>query len=171
MKKVLFSLFLAAAFVSAKAQTLTIDSEKAVVKFNYVKEKVEGTVTGIKATVTFDINDLTNAVIEGTAEVKALTTGNKQRDTHLHSDDYFKSGKYPQIKFKSTSFEKTETGYKMKGKLTITGTEKDVEFTFTFNNNTFEGKAAIYMNDFGVFTQKNRDDSKVLLRVTIPVKA
>jgi polyisoprenoid-binding protein YceI len=170
MKKALFSLFLVATVVASKAQTFTVDSEKAIVKFNYVKEKVEGTVGSIKATVTFDVNDLSKATFEGTADVKALTTGNKQRDTHLHSDDYFKAGKYPQMKFKSTSFEKTETGYKMKGKLTITGTEKDVEFIFTFNNNTFEGKAAIYMNDFGVFTQKNRDDSKVLLKVTIPVK-
>jgi polyisoprenoid-binding protein YceI len=169
MKKLMLSLFIAGSIASAYAQTFKVDTEKSIVKFNYLKEKVEGSIGGIKATITFDVNDLSKSTIEGTAEVKTLSTGNKQRDTHLQSDDYFKMGKFAQMQFKSTSFEKTETGYKMKGKLTISGTEKEVEFNFTFNNNTFEGKAAIYMNDFGVFTQKNKDDSKVLLRVTIPV--
>lgn len=171
MKKVMYTLFLVASFATATAQSFKVDTDKAVVNFNYVKEKVTGSIGGIKATINFDINDLTKSSISGTAEVSTLSTGNKQRDTHLQSDDYFKMGKFAQMKFKSTSIEKTDEGYKMKGLLTISGTEKEVEFTFTFNNNVFEGKAAIFMNDFGVFSQKKMEDSKVLLKVSIPVKS
>lgn len=170
MKKAFIILFLLAFSSVAKAQSLTVDTEKAIVKFNYVKEKAEGAISGIKATIIFDGADLSNATITGTATVKTLTTANKARDKHLQSDDYFKAAKYPQMLFKSTSIEKTDAGYKMKGLLTITGVEKEVEFTFTFSSNLFEGKGAIYLNDYGVFTQKNREDSKVLLRVSIPIK-
>ena len=170
MKQIIFTLFTLLSIVSIKAQELKIDNEKAVVKFNYVIDKATGTVSGLKAKIVFDLNDLTKSHIEGTVDVTTLETGNKQRDTHLQSSDFFDTKKYPIMKFKSTSFEKTPEGYKMIGKLTICDIEKDIEIKFTYDNNVFEGKSKIYSNDFGIAKKKKREDSAILLKFIIPVK-
>jgi polyisoprenoid-binding protein YceI len=168
--KQLICLFLFTALGSAAwGQTLKIDTEKAVVKFNFLKHEVTGTVKGITGAVLFDVSDLTKSTIEGTAEVKTISTGTKQRDEHLMESEYFNAAKYPLMKFKSTTIEAVEDGYKMSGVLTIKDVEKTIDFKFTFNTNIFEGKATIYSNDFGIATEKVRDDSKIVIKVYIPV--
>jgi polyisoprenoid-binding protein YceI len=169
MIKLILTLTILFTAVHLTAQSLTLDAEKAVVNFNYVSEKVNGKISGIKATIHFDADHLSKSSITGTAQVKTLTTGIKKRDEHLYSADYFNADKYPVMSYTSTSFEKTETGYKMKGNLTISGNESPVEFTFTFVNSTFEGTAIIYMNDFKVMTKKERENSKVVLKVYFPI--
>ena len=83
--------------------------------------------------------------------------------------EYFNAAKFPQMKFKSTTIETAEDGYKMTGDLTIKDVTKSITFKFTFNANLFEGKATIYSNDFGIATEKVRDDSKISIRVYVPV--
>jgi polyisoprenoid-binding protein YceI len=168
MKKLIILLITSMVVFYGSAQSFTLDTDKAVVNFNYVKEKVTGSITGIKATIVFDIADLSKSSISGSADVKTLTTGIKKRDEHLKTDDYFNAPKYPVMSFKSTSFESIENGYLMKGKMTIAGTEKEMNFRFNFTNGTFEGTGTIYMNDFNIAGKKDREDSKVLLKVTFP---
>ncbi len=170
MKQIIFTLFTLLSIVSIKAQELKIDTEKAVVKFNYVIDKATGTISGIKAKMVFDLSDVSKSHIEGTADVTTLETGNTQRDSHLQSSDFFDTKKFPIMKFKSTSFEKTAEGYKMIGKLTICDVEKEIEIKFTYENNVFEGKSKIYSNDFGIAKKKKREDSAILLKFIIPVK-
>lgn len=168
MKYVFAILFITAGFFS-QAQTFTIDSEKAVARFNYLKEETTGTVKGITGTITFDSTSLSSAVFEGTADVKTISTGNDQRDEHLMQEDYFHVSKYPIMSFKSNSVVQTEDGFKMSGTLTIKGVEKSVDFKFTFDGTAFEGKTSLYANDFGLTRTKNRDDSKIAVKVYIPV--
>lgn len=169
MKKLILLTLMTALVTGLSAQTLTIDTDKAVVSFNYVKHETKGYVQGITGEITFNVADLTQSVIQGTADVKTISTDNKQRDEHLMQSDYFNAAKYPTMTFKSTSITATETGYKMLGMLKIKDIEKEVEFNFTFNNNLFEGKATIYSNDYGIASEKKREDSKILLKVSIPV--
>ncbi len=50
------------------------------------------------------------------------------RDTHLKSDDFFNAEKYPQLKFESTSFERTgDSKYVLKGNITLRETTKPIE--------------------------------------------
>ncbi|MBK9191476.1 MAG: YceI family protein [Crocinitomicaceae bacterium] len=167
--KFVFTILIFTAGFFSKAQTFTIDSEKAVARFNYLKEETTGTVKGITGTITFDSTALSSAIFEGTADVKTVTTGNDQRDEHLMQEEYFHAAKYPVMTFKSTSVIQTEDGFKMTGTLTIKGVEKSVDFKFTFNGTSFEGKTSIYANDFGLTRAKNRDDSKISVKVFIPV--
>ena len=53
--------------------------------------------------------------------------------------------------------------------LTIKGTEKEVVVNFTYSKKTFVGRTIIFSNDFDVFSRKKREDSKVLVKITIPV--
>ena len=155
--------------VSAFCQSLTINSEKAIVDFNFVSEKTVGTVKGINATINFDTSNLSVSSIEGSADITTLSTENKMRDKHLQQEDMFNAAKFPNMAFKSTSIESTEKGFAMKGLLSIKGTNKEVLINFTFKDNTFIGKTIVYSNDFDVFSKKKRDDSKVLIKITIPV--
>ena len=56
----------------------------------------------------------------------------------------------------------------MNGDISIKGTTKEVSINFTYEKNVFIGKTVIFSNDFDVFSQKNRDNSKVLVKITIP---
>lgn len=72
--------------------------------------------------------DLTDAKINFTADIASIETGMEMRDTHLKSDDFFNAEKYPQLKFESTSFEKTgESKYVLKGNITLRETTKPIE--------------------------------------------
>lgn len=155
--------------IFSNAQTFKINTEKAVARFNFVKHETTGTVRGITGDITFDLNDLTNSSFEGTADVKTLSTENDQRDEHLMEAEYFDVANFPVMTFKSTSVSQTEDGFLMSGILTIKGVEKTVDFKFTFDGSAFEGKTSLYANDFGLTREKKREDSKISVKVYIPV--
>ena len=155
--------------VSAFCQSLTINSEKAIVDFNFVSEKTVGTVKGINATINFDTSDLSVSSIEGSADITTLSTENKMRDRHLQEEDMFNAAKFPTMVFRSSSIEKTEKGYAMTGHFYIKAIRIVVVINFTYNDNTFIGKTIVYSNDFDVLSKKKREDSKVLIKITIPV--
>lgn len=171
MKK---SLLLLMAFVfstaAINAQDIAVDGENAVVKFKFVAKKVEGTITGIKANINFNPEKPGDAVISGSAPVAKINTGIDKRDKHLQAEDMFNAAKYPTITFKSTSVEKKEDMYVMKGSITMKGVTKPATFKFKYDGKAFKGKTVVYSNDFGVFEQKSRDDSKVVVTVSLPVK-
>lgn len=76
---------------------------------------------------------LENAKINFNAAVDSVSTGNAQRDGHLKSGDFFDSPKFPEMKFRSSSFKKLneEGDYELKGDLTI----KDITKTITLKVN------------------------------------
>ena len=73
-------------------------------------------------------------------------------------------------KFKSSSIEQSDKGYLMKGDMTIKGISNKVKIDFTYSDKTFTGTTKIYTNDYNFFEKKNnKEDSKVLIRITIPI--
>lgn len=79
-------------------------------------------------------DDYSDAVVEATIKVASINTDNEKRDAHLRTDDFFNAEKYPEIKFKSTSFEKIgDNKYKITGDLTIRDVTKKVTFDATYN--------------------------------------
>ena len=163
--KTIATLFLLTALVSGvNAQTWNVQSDKAELKFHVTKDKVDGTIGGLKATIKFDANDLAKSSISGTADVNTISTKNTKRDDHLKSSEYFDSKKNPVISFKSTSIEAAGGNYKMTGLLKIKGTEKSVVWNFTFANGVFTGTTSINPKDFGI-----KMDTSVKMTVSIPV--
>jgi len=170
MKKQFITIVIILLFsVYSIGQTLKVNNEKALVEFNFVSEKTTGTVKGINATIVFDAANLSISDFHGAADVTTLSTNNKTRDNHLQQEEMFNAAEFPTMVFRSSSIEKTDKGFAMTGDLYIKGTKKEVVINFTYQNKVFIGKTVIYSNDFNVFSQKNRENSKVLVKLTIPV--
>jgi polyisoprenoid-binding protein YceI len=129
-----------------------------------VISEVIGNFKDFDITVNASKDDFSDAVIDATIKVASINTDNERRDNHLKSDDFFNAEKFPEIKFKSTSFEKVgENKYTITGDLTIRDIMKKVTFDATLNGmlKTTRGvlaawKATISVNRFDFGLKWNR---------------
>lgn len=112
--------------------TWKLDNSHSSVKFSVVHlmvSETDGNFKGFDGTLNSKNADFTDAEITFTVDVKTINTDNDMRDKHLQSDDFFNSEKYPQMKFKSTSFKKVSGNkYILEGELTIRDVTKKVKF-------------------------------------------
>jgi polyisoprenoid-binding protein YceI len=128
---VLFAVFVAA--LSAPAQSdWKLDKVHSSITFT-VSHMVISEVTGSFKDFTISLksakDDFSDAQVQSTIKVGSLSTDNTMRDGHLKSDDFFNAEKYPEINFKSTSFENLgDKKYKITGDLTIRDVTKNVTF-------------------------------------------
>jgi polyisoprenoid-binding protein YceI len=122
---------------------------------------VTGHFTEFSGEVDVDNEDFSHAEIQFTAKATSVDTHAEQRDGHLRSPEFFDAEKYPEIKFKSTSYEKVSgSDYKLKGDLTIRDVTKnitlDVEYGGTQKDPWGNLKAGFTVNgklnrkDFGL---------------------
>jgi polyisoprenoid-binding protein YceI len=78
-------------------------------------------------TVFIDEKDLAKSVVDISVDTDSIDTGDKKRDTHLRSPDFFDSKKWPSMTFKSTAVDrKPGGGYAVTGNLTIRDKTKPV---------------------------------------------
>lgn len=110
----------------------TLDNTHSEIAFK-VKHMMISTVTGhfedFQATAKTDGDDFNGASLEFSAKTASINTKNKDRDTHLQSDDFFNSEKFPEMKFVSKSFN----GDKLVGDLTIRDVTKEVTLNAELN--------------------------------------
>lgn len=113
---------------TANAQTWNVDKAHAKVGFtvtHLMLSEVDGNFKNYEARLTASKPDLSDAVIELTADVNSIDTDNDRRDGHLKGADFFDAAKFPTLTFKSTSFKKVEgKKYKLTGDLTMHGITK-----------------------------------------------
>jgi polyisoprenoid-binding protein YceI len=126
--------------------------------------EIDGSFGGVTAKITSSKDDFSDAVVELSAEVASINTGNEQRNTHLKSPDFFDAAKFPTLTFKSTSFKKTGAKtYEVAGDLSLHGVTKPVVLTATLNGTTvnpqskktiagFKVTGTIKRTDFGIAT-------------------
>ncbi|WP_452221224.1 YceI family protein [Lacinutrix salivirga] len=109
-----------------------IDNAHSEIAFK-VKHMMISTVTGhfedFSASAKTHGDDFTNAKFEFSAKTASINTKNSDRDTHLKSDDFFNSEKFPELKFVSKSFD----GEHLIGDLTIRDVTKEVTLDADFN--------------------------------------
>lgn len=110
----------------------SIDADHSEISFK-VKHMMISTVTGhfedFNATIETDNNTFINADVAFSAKVDSINTKNADRDAHLKSDDFFNAEAYPEISFRSKSFD----GSVMIGDLTIRDVTKEVALDVEFN--------------------------------------
>lgn len=103
----------------------TIDNTHSEIAFK-VKHMMISTVTGhfedFEANAKTDGDNFNNAEIAFIAKTSSINTKNNDRDTHLKSDDFFNSEKFPEMKFVSKFF----TGEQLIGDLTIRDVTKEI---------------------------------------------
>jgi polyisoprenoid-binding protein YceI len=60
-------------------------------------------------------------------DTASVTTGNEQRDAHLHSSDFFEVESHPKMTFTSTAFRPTGgTAFELDGELSVRGVTRPV---------------------------------------------
>ncbi len=110
-----------------------------------------------------------------------INTGNRKRDSHLKSADFFNARQFPKTSFASTSITKGEDGkFQMDGDLTLLGETRpitaELEFLGTGNFNgpiaAFEATFTISRSAFGMsgFEGGLGDDVSVTVSVEGPRK-
>ncbi|MCH8169840.1 MAG: YceI family protein [Bacteroidetes bacterium] len=129
MKKIkfiiLFVLMIFASNSFAQTTTWNIDPVHSKIGFrvrHLIISEVEGRFKSFEGSVTTDKEDFNGSKIVFSLDARSVFTDNTRRDNDLKSANFFDAEKYPEITFKSTSFEKVEGNkYKLEGNFTIKG--------------------------------------------------
>lgn len=131
-----FSLFvlLGEGTVQGQVPQWYINPEKVEVNFKIKNFGfwVEGSVSGLEATVFFDPSNLEESKIEGVVSASSINTDNTTRDKHLRSEDYFHVDKFPKLRMVSSKITQGEGVFNFYGKLSMHGISKDITFPFIF---------------------------------------
>ena len=122
--------------------------------------KVRGSFEEFEGKAHLDFEDPTRSTAEVTFQIASVSTGQKQRDDHLRTNDFFDAPTYPTGRFVSTAVVQSGDAYEMTGDLTIKDVTQPVTITWEstgtakdpFGNTRvgFEGKATINRKDWGI---------------------
>lgn len=168
-------LFIAFVMLIASGFTVSmiwnVANEGVTISFELPDEGTKGTLSGLKASIDFDQKDPASSKISASVDINTLNTGNKQKDAHLLSADFFNAEKYPTATFVSTSVKATDKGFLASGNLTMKDSTKAVEIPFSFTEDAngggaFQGTMSISSKDFGV----TKKPVNVVITLTVPVK-
>jgi polyisoprenoid-binding protein YceI len=134
---------------------------------------VDGSLGDLKATILFDKDNLAASSIRASTDPKSISTGIKLRNKDLQKEKYLDSDKYPLLSFQSDQIQKSGTGYKAIGNLSIKGISKKVEIPFSFsekgNAGVFKGSFSIQRQDYGIGKQGGSIGSTVTINLDVPV--
>ena len=143
--------------------------------------KVRGSFETFEGTAHLDFADPSKSSAELTFDIASVSTGQKQRDEHLRTNDFFDAPAFPTGRFVSTSVTKTgEDEYEMTGDLTIKDVTKPVTIAWEstgaakdpFGNTRvgFEGKATINRKDWGIVYNAALETGGVLVSEKITLE-
>jgi polyisoprenoid-binding protein YceI len=88
---------------------------------------VHGRFNDVSGGFTID-SDPANCTFALKINADSIDSGNKKRDDHLRSPDFFNVKQYPMISFQSTAVKAIEGGYEVTGDLSLHGVTKSITF-------------------------------------------
>lgn len=133
---------------------------------------------------TFDVTlttgeSIVDSKVEASIDISSVTTGNADRDGHLHSDDFFNTEAHPQMTFVSTSITEKGDDLLIEGDLTLKGVTKPVTLKAEFGGIMtdsygqtkagFSAKGKIDRTDFGVSFNAALETGGVLLSQDVTI--
>jgi polyisoprenoid-binding protein YceI len=168
------TILLAFSFVAVTAINWKV-KEDYQVKFKFGKyyfgsdslSEPNGFVNGLKATITFDKDNLPNSKIIASIDATTIDTGNPSKNSSATGPDVLIAEKFPLITFESSVIVKTDKGYETTGQLTIKNISKEIKFPFVFEGEIFKGGLTIETKDFH-FTHPHVP-GEITVFFTIPV--
>jgi polyisoprenoid-binding protein YceI len=103
--------------------------------------------------------DFRDARISAVVKTGSVTTGPKDRDKHLQSEDFFDTEKFPEMKFVSTGFHKVndDGDYSLEGDLTIKEVTKPVKLQVEYGGTVVDPWGNV-KSAFSVQGKINRSD-------------
>ena len=138
MRKFLSAIAFLSFALASQAQQYIPQDENSKVAFSIVnhllvKSTVNGTLQGLKGSITFNPSDLKNATFDVRVEAGTIKTGIGLRDKDLKKEAFFDADKFPVISISSNKIEKGKLpgSYILYGKLIMKGTSKAIVLTFT----------------------------------------
>ena len=125
MKRMMLAIAMAvAAPAAAQATTYTMDPAHSEIGFtakHMMVTNVHGKFDKFDGTVEWDEKNPTKSTVTINIDPSSIDTGVAQRDAHLKSPDFFDTGKFNTITFKSTKVKKAGNGWDVTGDLTMHG--------------------------------------------------
>ena len=115
--------------IGASAATFQVDPAHTTVAFSIKHlgiSEVHGAFTNFTGAIEYDAAKPEATKATGTILVPSIDTGNKMRDDHLRTPEFFDAAKFPEIKYEATSAEKVDGNWVVKGKLTMHGVTKEI---------------------------------------------
>jgi polyisoprenoid-binding protein YceI len=128
-------LIVLAGFANAAPGEWNIDKVHSNIYFDirHIFSTVRGKFDDFSGKILIDTEKPEASSVNFEVKVKSVNTFIGQRDTHLRSGDFFDVGKYPLMKFRSTSVKHVEgSKYLMTGLFTIKDVTREIEIPFTY---------------------------------------
>lgn len=150
--------------VPAHAATYTIDPAHSFIEFGTGHlgiGSVQGRFNKFTGTLEYDPEKGPEAQkVNITVDTTSIDTNHAERDKHLRSDDFFKTGAFAEANFESTKYEGDANGGTLTGNLSILGTTKEISFPIKKIGEGkdpwggyrvgFEGEYSLPRKDFGI---------------------
>jgi polyisoprenoid-binding protein YceI len=134
-----------------------------------VVSKVRGSFDTFTATIDFDEADPTQSKVTATIDASSINTREPKRDGHLKSADFFDVEMFPELRFESSSVERSGDGFDVHGNLTIHGVTRQVVLATDYlgagkdpwgNRRVgFQARTTINRKDFGLTGARGRRSS------------
>ena len=152
------------------AQSIKINEAEATIKFVFVDDDVDGTLSDFNFTGQVDLDNLANADFSGSVATETIDTDNWFRNRHLRNK-YFQHEEFPRLFFKCNKVQGNGKEFLVRGTLTIKGISKPVTFTFTQRPTSFYAGTMINAADFDININKEDDRNMVQIRINLPYTA
>lgn len=90
---------------------------------------VHGRFGAVEGSIVLDQSDLSRSSVIAVIRADSIDTGNKRRDAHLRTRDFFDVENFPDIEFRSTKVERgrDRDSLNLEGRLTIKGNTQTVK--------------------------------------------
>jgi len=136
---------------------------------------VYGRFNNPEGTINVDEADPTKTSFDITVKVANVDTGNKNRDNHLKTPEFFNAEEFPTMTFKSTAVKVGEDKkLEVTGNLTIHGQTKPVTATLEFvgaastrmgQRAGYDGMLTIKRTDFGMNQMTDAIGDDVIIKI------
>lgn len=122
--------------------------------------KVRGRFTGVDGKL-FVGASLDDVRVDVSVDLSTVETGNRDRDAHLRSSDFFNVDTHPTMTFTSTGVRQHGDGYTLDGDLTVNGVTRPLTLEVEFNGVEvnpfsqatqagFSARGSLRRKDFGI---------------------
>jgi polyisoprenoid-binding protein YceI len=170
---------LVAQMPATESWTVDKSHSTATFKIRHITANVVGQFRDFDGAINIDRAKPENSSVEFTIQAASIDTGNKNRDEHLRSADFFETEKFPTITFKSTAVKaKSKNEFDVTGDLTMHGVTKRVTLPVSFGGfakgsrgekGGFEIETTINRKDYGIVWNRALDEGGFVLSDDVKV--